>query len=73
MGYLFKQLRKWIEYDPRQDGGRPFKPVRMTIRGAAGTGKTMLINILLAAVRNMFGINDVVLVGAPTGAAAFNI
>ncbi len=45
----------------------------MTVIGCAGTGKSVLINTLVACIRKMFKKNDSVLVAAPTGAAAYNI
>jgi predicted GTPase len=45
----------------------------MTIMGAAGTGKSVLINTLVTVLRVMFDDNDVVHVAAPTGTAAFNV
>jgi hypothetical protein len=53
--------------------GAAFEPLRLTIVGAAGTGKSVLINTLVSVLRRMFGDNDVVHVAAPTGTAAFNV
>lgn len=50
-----------------------FKPLRMTINGAGGSGKSVVINTIVALMRKMFQINDVVKVAAPTGTAAFNV
>jgi len=50
-----------------------FKPLRMTVRGQGGSGKSVVINTIVAVMRRMFGINDVVRVVAPTGVAAFNV
>lgn len=49
-----------------------FKPLRLTINGPAGTGKTVVINTVVTAIRELFNDNDVVKVCAPTGTAAFN-
>jgi hypothetical protein len=43
------------------------------VRGAAGTGKSYIINTIVSYLRRMFGDNDVVHVLAPTGTAAFNV
>ena len=48
------------------------KLTRMTIMGAAGTGKSVLIKTLITTIRRMFNKNDVALVGAPTGCAGYN-
>jgi hypothetical protein len=51
----------------------PFIPLRLTVRGAAGTGKSFIINTIVSYLRRMFDDNDVVHVLAPTGIAAFNV
>ena len=51
----------------------PFIPPRLTVRGAAGTGKSFIINTIVSYLRRMFDDNDVVHVLAPTGIAAFNV
>ena len=50
-----------------------FKPLRMTVMGQGGTGKSRLINTLVSVIRTMFENNDSVHVAAPTGAAAFSV
>ena len=49
-----------------------FKPLRITINGPAGTGKTVVINTIVTLIRELFNANGVVQVCAPTGTAAFN-
>ena len=49
-----------------------FKPLRITINGPAGTGKTVVINTIVTLIRELFNVNGVVQVCAPTGTAAFN-
>jgi hypothetical protein len=41
--------------------------------GAAGTGKSYIINTIVSYLRRMFGDNDVVHILAPPGIAAFNV
>ena len=41
--------------------------------GCAGTGKSFILNTIISIVRTMTQLNDSILVGAPTGAAAFNV
>ena len=73
VAYLDK-IREWTEYTLNPDPTKPpFKPLRLTVRGCAGSGKSYLINTMVAITRKLFGINDAVLVAAPTGAAAFNV
>ena len=49
-----------------------FKPLRLTINGPGGTGKTVVMNTIVTLLRKMFNNNDVIKVCAPTGTAAFN-
>jgi hypothetical protein len=41
--------------------------------GCGGTGKSFIINTIISIVRNMTQMNDTVKVGAPSGAAAYNV
>ena len=50
-----------------------FKPLRMTVLGAGGSGKSVVINTLVTMMRNMFKYDGVIRVAAPTGTAAFNV
>ena len=65
---VMDKIKEWVECT---DYSR-FSPLRMTINGPAGTGKTIVINTLVSLIRNLFQDNDVAQVCAPTGAAAFN-
>lgn len=49
-----------------------FKPLRMTLNGPGGTGKTIVINTIVSLIRKMFPADGTVKVCAPTGVAAFN-
>ena len=51
----------------------PFHPLRLMVKGLAGSGKTVLINTLVTVIQENFGINDAVHVCAPTGSAVSNI
>jgi hypothetical protein len=59
----------WEESDKKD----PFIPLSLTVRVAAGTEKSFIINTIVSYLRSMFGDNDVVHVLAPTGIAAFNV
>jgi ATP-dependent DNA helicase PIF1 len=50
-----------------------FKPLRLTVLGCGGTGKSILINTLVSCIQNIFQDNNNVFVTAPTGAAAYNV
>ncbi len=41
--------------------------------GCGGTGKSFIINTIISIVRNITQMNDTVKVGAPSGAAAYNV
>ena len=64
--FILKQIQTYCE-DPEN-----FKPVRMTIIGLAGSGKTFVENTLVSIVRNFLNSTTSVQIVAPTGAAAFN-
>ena len=49
-----------------------FQPLRCTIIGQGGSGKSVLINTITTILRCLFHQNDVVKVACPTGTAAFN-
>ena len=84
--YIFKRLFEWINRKPlkRKDTNKmsdselknyehnQCKLTHMTISGAGGTGKSVLIKMLITAARQMFNRNDVAIVGAPTGCAGHN-
>ena len=75
---VMNKVREWIRYanpDNKIKSAlcRPFQPMRLTVIGAAGTGKSVLVNTIVTAIRSLFNHNDAVLVAAPTGAAAHNV
>jgi hypothetical protein len=41
--------------------------------GCGGTGKSFIINTIISIVRNMTQMNDTIKVGAPSGAAPYNV
>ena len=63
--YILQAIKKYYNRDPS------FKPIRMTLMGKAGSGKTFFVKTMITAVRQMFGYRRAALVCAPTGAAAF--
>ncbi len=52
---------------------KKYKPLQATVMGCGGTGKSFIINTIISMVRNMTQMNDTVKVGAPPGAATYNI
>jgi hypothetical protein len=66
---VMEKLHEWMKcQDPST-----YKPLRMTINGSGGCGKSVIINTLVTLIRRMCDCNDVVKVAAPTGTAAFNV
>jgi hypothetical protein len=68
---VFGKIREWMEWEAGDQKSK-FVPLRLTVRGAAGTGKSFIINTIVSYMRHMFDDNDVVHVVAPTGMSAFN-
>ncbi len=50
-----------------------YKPLQATVMGCGGTGKSFIINTIISIVKNMTQLNDSIIVGAPTGAATFDV
>ena len=66
---VLHKLREWLTCSDLSK----FEPLRITINGSAGSGKSTVINTLVSLMRKMFKCNGVVKVAAPTGTAAFNV
>ena len=60
-------VMKFLANDP------DYKPLRATIMGSGGTGKSFIINTIISMVRTLTCSNDTVQIAAPSGAAAFNV
>ena len=65
MAVVVETLYRWVYQED-------FVPLRMTVSGVAGSGKSTLIQTIVSTVRNIFQRNDVIHVCAPTGSAAFS-
>ena len=70
--YVLQFVKRWDELDKTPEALKTFTPLRMTLCGVAGSGKSTLINTLVTAVRKITGRTNSVHVVAPTGSAAFN-
>ena len=70
LGYIFSHIRKWVETEYTNNVSP--KPLRMTIAGVAGSGKSTLINTLVSTIRSFFQSEKSAKVCGPTGSAAFN-
>jgi len=67
---IIRKLKEWVELLKKTESERKqFKPLRMTVVGCAGTGKSVLINTVVGYIRKIFQDNNSVIVAAPTGAA----
>ena len=71
---ILKKIKEWLSLmNASQDKKKKFKPLRLTVLGCGGTGKSVLINTLVGCIRSIFQDNNSVFVTAPTGAAAYNV
>ena len=64
-------VKQWISW--KEGKQSDFQPLRMTVCGKGGCGKSFVINCIVSHLRRMFQCNFVVHTVAPTGAAAFNV
>ena len=72
LAYILQYFKKWYELDNTSDSLNDFTPLRMTLCGVAGSGKSTLINTLVTAIRKITQKTNSVYVCGPTGSAAFN-
>ena len=69
---VLENLKQWLECDSDEDFAG-YKPLRITIMGAGGSGKSVIINTLVTVLRKAFQHNGCCEVLAPTGTAACNV
>ncbi len=50
-----------------------YKPLRATVMGCGGTGKSFIINTIISIVWKLTQKNSSIQVGAPLGSTAFNV
>ena len=58
---------KFLTNDPT------YQPLRATIMGCGGTGKSYVINTIISKIRKLTSCNNSVQISAPSGAAAYNV
>ena len=58
---------KFLNNDPS------YKPMRATVLGCGGTGKSHIINTIIGIVRQMTVSNNTIQIAAPSGSAAYNV
>ncbi len=68
--YVIAKLKKWLE-KKKLNKVNNNDYLRMLIQGKAGSGKSTFIKTLVTILRRMFGFQNVVIISAPTGNAAF--
>ena len=75
---ILQKLKEWIEFPKKHkaDKSVTFSPLRLTVMGVGGTGKSFLISVIVTILKELFfDENDELItsiINAPTGAAAFN-
>ena len=52
---------------------KDYRPFRATVLGGGGTGKSFIVNTLIAIIRKYTQCNDAIKVAAPSGGAAYNV
>src|SRR5207237_6690483 len=72
LAYILQYFKTWYELDKTQESIKAFRPLRMTLCGVAGSGKSTLINTLVTIIRKITQKTNSVYVCGPTGSAAFN-
>ena len=72
---ILAKLKEWINCSTSSDSrvASSFTPLRLTVRGSAGSGKSFFIKCLVNVITNMFEGERVVEVAGPTGASAYNV
>ena len=66
---ILQKLHEWMVCKDLSS----FQPLRMTVFGEAGTGKSVLIKTLLSVIRQIFSLNDVVQTVSSSFISAANV
>lgn len=72
LNVVLDALDTWLKCKTKEDFDN-FEPLRLTVSGPGGSGKSVLINTIVTIIRKMFQSNDAVKILAPTGCAAANV
>ncbi len=73
MAYIIQNVKTWLEAcADENETTEPYKPLRLTIPGKGGSGKSVLINTLATVLRTLFNCKQCIEIVAPTGSAAYN-
>jgi len=72
LSYIIQYFKCWYDLPKTSNVSECFTPLRMTLCGVAGSGKSTIINTLVTAIRKITQKANSVYVCGPTGSAAFN-
>src|SRR5687768_10406585 len=53
LSYILQYFKRWYELDKTPESLKNFTPLRLTLCGVAGSGKSTLINNLVTAIRKI--------------------
>src|SRR5687767_7765173 len=67
LAHILHCFKQWNEIENNPDSQETFTPLRMTLCGVAGSGKSTLISTLVTAIQKITQKNNSVHVVAPTG------
>jgi hypothetical protein len=70
--YVLQGVKDWVECS-RNGNSLEYKPIRLTVRGVAGSGKSTLIHTLSTAVKRLFDCDSSVCINGPTGCCAHSV
>ena len=75
--HVMSKIKNWVEHSSvtscHDGSAKKFTPLRLTVRGCAGAGKSFFIKCLVNTVMKMFSNARVIEVAGPTGASAYNV
>ena len=72
LSYILQYFKRWYKLTKTSEAVETFTPLRMTLCGLAGSGKSTLIHTLVTVIRKITQTSDSMYVCGPTGSAAFN-
>ena len=72
MSYILQDLKNWYDLIKTSNVQESFTPLRMTLCGVAGSGKSTLISTLVTAIKKITGKTNSMYMCGPTGSATTN-
>lgn len=74
LAYILNIINQWFDRATNAGDTRDLPPpIRLTVAGGGGSGKSTLINTLATCIRRIFNSTRSVVISAPTGSAAHNV